>query len=184
VVGNYGTVTGTRDTAPIGLDYVDRANQANWGTASNGQTWAKTGTGTAAVASNTLTLANTTGDVYERLGSVIGSDMDATVPFKLSASGDVAGMTLRYIDANNHYKIAVTGTGVTISKKISGVATTLATGSLSLSTNTWYYLRFRVVGMSPVLLYGNVWLQGTLEPTIDSTSYQWNDSNWTITATD
>lgn len=184
VLGAYPGSTGTRSTAPMGLDNAIRANQAGWGTAQDGQAWAKTGTGTDAVSSNALTISNTTGDVFERLGSRTGTDLDETVSFTLSASTMTAGMALRYVDANNCYLLKVSTAAVSIIKKIAGVSTTLATVSVSISTNTQYWMRFRVVGSNPVALYGNVWAKGVLEPTIDATTYKWNDNNWTIQVSD
>jgi hypothetical protein len=184
VLGQYPGSTGTRSTAPMGIDYIVRANQAGWGTASDSQAWAKTGTGTDAVSGNTLTIASTTGDVHERLGSRTWADQDGTVRFKLSSSADVGGMELRYVDANNYYRLSVSTTNISITKKVAGITTVLALASTAFTTNTLYRMRFRIIGSNPVALYGNVWPDGVLEPTIDSTTYQWNDGNWTLMAAD
>jgi hypothetical protein len=184
VLGAYPGATGVRSTAPMGIDYVVRANQSGFGTASDGQTWTKAGTGTDAVSSDELTISSTTGDVHERLGTRTWTDEDATVRFKLSLNSDVAGLELRYTDTNNYYRLAATSTGISLTKKIAGVSSTLALVSTTLSTGVWYRMRFRIVGSNPALLYGNVWPDQTLEPTIDGTTYRWNDNNWTITASD
>jgi hypothetical protein len=172
VLGQY-SASGTRTTAPMGIDYVDRANQSGFGTASDGQSYVKVGTATDAVASNKLTITNTTGDLHEKFGSRTGNNLDGTMRFSLSASTMTSGSELRYVDTNNYYRLAASTTALSIIKKSNGVTTTLKTVSVTLSTGTLYYLRFRVVNFGPTSLYGRVWAAGTLEPT-----------NWTATITD
>jgi hypothetical protein len=174
VLGQYPGSSGTRSTKPLGIDYVDRANQSGFGTASDSQVWTPTGTATAAVASNKLTITNTTGDFFERLGLRTDDDMDMTVPFTLSASTMTGGMTLRYVDTNNYYKLQASTTSIDIVKKVAGVSYTLVSVASTLTINTQYYMRFRVVDQLPVLLYGRIWLTGTLEDQV----------NWTISTSD
>lgn len=175
VMGAYSS-SGNRITAPLGNDTMVRANQSGWGTAFDGQSWVKTGTGTDAISSNEATITNTTGDVHEVLGSQIGSDLDGTVRFQLSASTISAGMELRYQDANNFYRFSASTTMLTLLKVSGGVSYTLATAAMTLTTGTYYRMRFRVVGSgytAPVSLSGKVWADGTLEPLA-----------WSITGTD
>jgi hypothetical protein len=174
VLGQYPGSSGTRSTKPLGIDYVDRANQSGFGTASDSQVWTPTGTATAAVASNKLTITNTTGDFFERLGLRTDDDMDMTVPFTLSASTMTGGMTLRYVDTNNYYKLQASTTSIDIVKKVAGVSYTLVSVASTLTINTQYYMRFRVVNQMPVDLYGRIWLAGTLE----------DQENWTINTSD
>jgi hypothetical protein len=173
VMGQYSS-SGTRSTKPLGIDYIDRADQSGLGTASDGQVWTPIGTATAAVTSNTLAISNTTGDFFEQLGSRTDDDMDMTVPFMLSSSAITAGMTLRYVDANNHYKLQASTTSIDIVKKVSGVSYTLVSVPSTLTINTLYYMCFRVVNQMPVDLYGRIWLAGTLE----------DQENWTISTSD
>jgi hypothetical protein len=174
VLGQYPGSSGTRSTKPLGIDYIDRADQSGWGNASDSQVWTPTGTATAAVASNKLTITNTTGDFFEQLGSRTDDDMDMTVPFMLSSSSITGGMTLRYVDSNNYYKLQASTTSIDIVKKVSGVAYTLVSVTSSLTINTLYYMRFRVVDQLPVLLYGRIWQAGTSEDQV----------NWTIMTSD
>jgi hypothetical protein len=173
VMGQYSS-SGTRSTKPMGIDYIDRADQAGLGTASDGQAWSPVGTATAAVTSNKLVISNTTGDFFEQLGSRTDDDMDMTVPFMLSASTMTGGMTLRYVDSNNYYKLQASTASIDIVKKVAGVSYTLVSVASTLTINTQYYMRFRVVDQLPVLLYGRIWLAGTLEDQI----------NWTISTSD
>lgn len=176
VLGAYPGSSGTRSTIPIANDTMVRANQAGAGTSFDGQSITKVGTGTDAIASNKLTITNTTGDVFEVYGSRTGTDMDGTHDFSLSASTMTEGLALRYVDSNNYYLLKASTTTLTLLKKRAGVSTTLATFSKALSTATNYYMRFRVIGTSissPISLYGRVWLAGTLEST-----------TWDITGSD
>lgn len=163
----YDSVTATRSTAPMGIDYVDRGNQSGFGTASDGQAWTPTGTGTAAVVSNELTITNTTGDFIELLGTRTGTDMDETTYFSLSASAIPGGLVLRYVDSTHYYKLQASTTAISIIKRNGGTAVTLATAAVTLTTNAPYWLRFRIVGAGPINFYGKVWdaSGATVEPT-------------------
>jgi len=172
VLGQY-SASGTRSTAPMGIDTMIRANQSGFGTAFDGQTYTKTGTGTDAIASNEATITNTTGDVHERLGSRTGTDLDGTVRLVLSASTISGGIELRYFDSNNYYRLSASTTSLSIIKKQAGAASTLATAAVALSTGVLYRLRFRVTGTGMNSLYGRIWADGSLEP-----------STWTIATTD
>lgn len=185
VLGAYPGSSGTRTTAPMGNDMsITRTVGSGWGTAYDGQTWAQTGTGTTAVATGEETITNTTGDVHMVLGSMTWKDEDGTVRLQLSVSTIAAGIELRYIDANNLYRLSVSSTAVSIIKRLNGVSTTLVTVPLTILMNTYYRVRFRVSGFFPVTLQGNVWLDGTLEPTIDPTTGAWNNTAWTIATFD
>src|SRR5579859_821974 len=184
VCGAYPGASGNRSTAPLGNDLMIRANQSGWGTAFDGQTWVKVGTGTDAIVSNEGSIANTTGDVHEVLGSRTWTDLDGTVRFQLSAATISAGIELRYTDANNFYRLQVSTTTVTILKKEVGVTTTLATVPITVTTGVWWRMRFRVFGTAQPILQGNVWLDGTLEPTIHPTTGFWDNTLWTIVTAD
>jgi len=167
VLSQYPGSSGTRSTKPLGIDYIDRGNQSGFGTASDGQTWTPTGTGTPAVASNALTIANTTGDFIELLGTRTGADMDETISFTLSASTIPAGLVMRYVDSTHYYKLQASTTAISIIKRNGGTTTTLATAAVTLTANAPYWLRFRIVGAGPINFYGKVWdaSGATVEPT-------------------
>lgn len=166
VLGAYPGSSGTRSTIPLGNDTMLRSNSSgNWGTAFDSQTYTKTGTGTVNLNSNEGQIINTTGDVHMQLGSRTWTDEEGTVRFQLSASTISGGLELRYVDANNYYRLSASTTALAIIQNRSGVLTTLATTAVTLSTGTWYRMRFRCIGNGPVLMYGRVWLDGVLEPT-------------------
>ncbi len=163
VLGGYMS-SGSRTNLPLAIDYMDRANAAPPSAASDGQTYAKTGTGTDAIASGELTITNTTGDVYEKLGSKTAGDSEDSTRFQLSASTMKAGVMLRYADSNNWYALFATTTTLSLVKSRNGVQTTLASASVSLSVATYYRMRLRAVGYFPVLLSGRFWIDGVAEP--------------------
>lgn len=181
VLGVYPGSSGTRSTAPMGIDYVDRANQSGFGTASDGQAWAPTGTGTKAVSSNMLQISATTGDVFELLGSRVITDADETVKFELSTT---TGMVLRYVDSTHYYKLAASATTLSIIKQRGATTTTLGTASVNLSGGVWYYMRFRIVGSGPINLSGKVWADGALEPGVTNGVMSTTSPQWTVTGTD
>jgi hypothetical protein len=184
VCGAFPSTSGTRDTAPLGNDTsITRTVGAGWGTAFDGQTWTQTGTGATAVATGEATISNTTGIVYMRLGTRTGADLEGTHRFSLSSSSEIAGIFLRYVDTNNYYALAATSSGVSLLKRLSGVTTTLKSVSMVLGINTEYRMRFRVASADPVLLSGNVWPDGTREPTATALGY-WDDNQWVIAASD
>lgn len=174
VIANY-SASGTRSTAPIGWDNMIRSNVVgSFGTATNGQTYTKTGTGTVALTSDEALISNTTGDVHMQLGSTTTTDEEATVHFSLSASTIDAGVELRYVDANNYYRLDANTTTLSILKASSGIQITLASVAKTLSINTTYRMRFRVTGVpGSATLYGRVWLNTAIEPI-----------TWDITASD
>ena len=165
---------------------MTRGNQSGWGTAQDTQAWAKTGTGTDAISSNTATIANTTGNVYEVLGSRTATDQEAVVQVQLSASAMQDGIVLRYTNNSNYYKLALSTTSLSIIKNVGSGETTLATAAGTYSVGTWFYLRFRVTGQGPVNLYGKAWLGDgtTVEPGVSNGVMSSTAPMWTVQATD
>ncbi len=166
VSGGY-VSSGSRHTLPLAIDFMNRANQALLGTASDGQTYAEVGTGTSAIAAGVATIANTTGIVFEHLGSKTAADSESSIEFQLGVSTISPGLVLRYVDANNWYAAVVTPTSLTLYKCVAGAIATLASAAIAISLATWYRLRFRIVGVpgtGPATLAGHVWTDQTVEP--------------------
>jgi len=176
VVGAYSS-TGTRSNAPLAWDSMTRLPVGSgWGNASNGQAYTQVGTGTTAVTSNEATITNTTGDVHMRPGSATQQDTDGTVRFSLSASAMTAGMELHYNDSSHYYRLVASTTSLNIVRNSGAGNVTVATSSVTLTTGTFYRMRFRAVasGLTSLTLYGRVWLDGTTEPT----------NTWNVTVAD
>lgn len=164
ILGQYSS-SGTRSTAPLAWDNMIRGNvSGGFGTATNGATYTQTGTGTVALTSDEATITNTTGDVHMQISGVSGTDEETTLRFQLSASTMSAGVELRYVDANNYFRLEATQNSLSIIIAIRGVVSTLATATPTISTSTFYRLRFRVAGNGPTNFYGRVWTDGSSEP--------------------
>src|SRR5258708_35527990 len=103
------------------------ANRGGVGPGDDGQTYTKVGAGTDAIAGNEATVTNTTGDVYEKLGSKTAGDSEDSTRFQLSASTMKAGVMLRYVDSSNWHALTATTTTLALVKSRNGVETTLAT---------------------------------------------------------
>ncbi len=165
VLGAYPGSSGTRSTVPLGNDTsITRTVGSGWGTAFDGQTWVQVGTGTTAVATGEETITNTTGDVHMVIGSRTWTDEDGTMRFQLSANTISAGIELRYVDANNYYRLSASQNSLSVIQRVGGVNTTLATVTPTIATSTWYRMRFRIAELSTGTLFARVWADGTLEP--------------------
>ncbi|GAC1464817.1 MAG: hypothetical protein PVS3B3_17310 [Ktedonobacteraceae bacterium] len=185
VLGQYPGSSGTRSTAPLGNDMsITRTVGSGWGTAFDGQTWTQVGTATTAVATGEETITNTTGDVHMVLGSRTWTDEDGTMRVTISASTISPGMELRYTDANNYYRLSITTTSITITKKSAGFTNIIATQAATYTTGTEYRMRFRAVGSGPVNLYGKVWLDGQVEPGVTNGITSTTNPMWTIVGID
>lgn len=165
VLGAYPGSSGTRSTVPLGNDTsITRTVGSGFGTAFDGQTWTQVGTGTTAVATGEETITNTTGDVHMVLGSRTWTDEDGTVRFQLSAATISAGIELRYVDSNNCYRLSASQNSLSAIQRVGGVNTTLATATPTITTGTWYRMRFRIAELSTGTLFARVWVDGSLEP--------------------
>ena len=90
--------------------------------------------------------------------------------FALNSFSHWHGLLARYTNTNNWYLAEVTNNTAKIGKTVGGTWTSIATASINLSTNTWYSMRFEVVGST---LRMRVWPRNGTEP-----------SAWTISLTD
>ena len=156
----------------LAQDTFGRANQALWGTASDGQTW-----GGDANTQSVFSISANAGIVSSRYGvynAVLGpAASDAEVLFSGSMSAfnySNLGAVLRWTDANNWYKAMIDGRSLALQKGVHGSFSTLQTVPFAASGGVSYTIRFRVAGST---LSAKVWPTGTSEP-----------SNWMITASD
>jgi hypothetical protein len=156
----------------LAQDTFQRANQAYWGAASDGQRWAGE-----ANTQTVFSIVNDVGQVGSGSGNynaVLGPTATASeVVFTgtLSSFNNAnLGAVARWMDTNNWYKAYIDGTNLVVQKKVNGAYTTLGTAPFAARGGTAYSLRFRVVGST---LYARVWPAGSAEPT-----------TWTVTATD
>jgi subtilase family serine protease len=156
----------------LAQDTFQRADQALWGTASDGNIWM----GDANNAS-VFSISNSSGQIAgsaTSVSAVLGSQVaNSEVIFSglLSAfNGSNIGAVVRWIDGNNWYKGYIDGSNLIIQRKVNGTTSTLASIPFVASSGTSYTIHLRVVGTTLSL---NAWSAGQSEP-----------MGWLVTADD
>src|SRR6266704_2432386 len=151
--------------AIIGQDTFIRADQSNWGTASDAQPWAQVaGTSTAAISANegTLTGVLNANDVMA-LGSKTQADTDIVVRVKVTDTNIVPGAVFRCDGlGTTYYRIKNNGSLLGCTRVNAGTGTAVGTAvSATFNANTFYWLHARIVGST---LTANWWADGGNEP--------------------
>jgi len=157
----------------LGTDTFQRANQSLWGTASDGQTWGGDANSQSAfsISGNAGLVSNTGSTSYSAVLGPTAANAEVYATGSLSSfSNGNFGDVLRWTDGNNWYKAYIDGAHLFIQKKVSGVATVLASVPFTATAGTAYTIHFRVVGST---LTANVWAASSAEP-----------SGWMVTASD
>jgi streptogramin lyase len=163
------TSTGT----VLAADTFQRANQALWGTASDGLAWAGDANTSAvfSISGNAGQVTNTSGTTYGAVLGASASDAEVYATGSLSSfASSNFGDVLRWTDGNDWYKAYIDGQNLVIQKKVAGTATTLATVPFAATAGVSYTIHFRAVGST---LTANVWPSSGTEP-----------SGWMLSATD
>src|SRR5260370_1178207 len=120
-----------RSAAPaLGTDTFQRASQALWGTAADGQAWGgdANASSTFSISNNTGLVAKTGGTSYSAVLGPAATDAevyatDSITSFTSSNFGDV----LRWTDGNGWYKAYIDGENLVMQQKVGGLHATLAT---------------------------------------------------------
>lgn len=153
----------------LAQDTFVRANQAGWGTASDGtNTWGSPiGPGTASIASNEGTMVGTGGggDVHMVLGSLTPTNINMLIRTKTTnAGGDLNGLLWRWTTAtSNGYRCGFFGgTTFNVDKYTSGSRANIANFSFSYTSNSFYWIR--LIHTSVGTLQIRVWADGSSEP--------------------
>jgi streptogramin lyase len=158
---------------PLGTDTFQRANQALWGKASDGQTWGGDANVQSAfsISGNAGLVSNTGGNSYSAVLGPAAANAEVYATGSMSSyANSNFGSVLRWTDGNNWYKAYIDGQNLVLQKKVAGSATILATVPFAATAGTSYTIHFRVVGST---LTANVWAASGSEPT-----------GWMITASD
>ncbi|HEX9133314.1 MAG TPA: hypothetical protein VF844_13560 [Ktedonobacteraceae bacterium] len=149
--------------AIMAQDTFQRANQAFWGTSSDGQAW-----GADAKNSQSFTIVNHMGQVTNGNGvydAILGhTAVNSEVVFSGSLTqytSSSLGALLRWTDANNLYKMSLGGGQLILLKKVAGVVTVLKTVPFPAKDGASYTFRFRAVGQ---LLFARAWPTAQVEP--------------------
>lgn len=149
----------------IEADTFIRSNQSGWGTASNGDTWSTgIGTPTLSIASNEGHATNISAQALMNLGSTTSADAEGLVRVKCSATTSTRmGVALRRTASNTCYigRLSAAANNLLIGKIVSGTETDLTNVTFTVSTGTFYWIRYRIVGSTHFL---KAWADGSAEP--------------------
>jgi hypothetical protein len=155
-------------------DSFTRANQAGWGTASNGAPWAPA-TSSLSIANNEGVVSATSSSAYELLGTATTADANGLVRFSVASSGDTAGIILRAQPNGNLYLGRYDGAGhLQFEYRVGSSWTHVSLVSFTPTINNFYWLRFQVQGVNVNL---KAWAYGTSEPT----AWNWSGTSSGIT---
>lgn len=147
----------------LAQDSFQRANQTYWGTASDGHVWQGDASNNAA-----FSIVNNTGQIsgvgaYNALLGPVVQNAEVLFTSSITSFNSTSiGASLHWVDANNWYKAALTGSTLVLQKKLNGVTYVLASVPFTASPNTAYTMRFRMVNS---MLYVRAWVAGQTEPT-------------------
>lgn len=158
----------------LAQDTFQRPDQAFWGTASNGRTWAGD-----ASSVNAFSIVGKAGQLAGLPGiynAILGpATMNAEIIFSASVNHFIPasvniGAVLRWKDSNNWYKAFINGTELVILKRINGTTTRLSFVPFNALDAASYTLRFRAIGAT---LFAKAWPSNQPEP-----------GGWMLTVTD
>ena len=158
----------------LAQDTFQRADQALWGAASDGQSWegdANKLTVFSIAGSNHTwgQIANNRGNqgqgeqIYNALLGPASENVNLVVSgsvnlFRLNAN---FGVVLRWKDVNNWYKALIDGTDLVVLKRVNGVTTRLGALRFTALSGKTYTLHFRAIGAT---LFASAWQIDQPEP--------------------
>ena len=158
----------------LAQDTFQRADQALWGAASDGQSWegdANKLTAFSIAGSNHTwgQIANKRGNqgqgeqIYNALLGPASENVNLVVSgsvnlFRLNAN---FGVVLRWKDVNNWYKALIDGSDLVVLKRLNGVTTQLGALRFTALSGKTYTLHFRAIGAT---LFASAWQSDQSEP--------------------
>jgi len=148
----------------IAQDTAVRPNQSGFGTASDGETYTLTGTGTASIVSNELVLSSVGSDTLAQLGTRTITDGEVLCRLTIGDPNDILGIQARFSVSGGQptcYKLLWYGGNLHLNKAVAGVNSQLTTVAFTMSAGVFVWFRLRVQGSG---LYGRAWQDGTAEP--------------------
>lgn len=152
----------------LGKDTFQRANQALWGAASDGQQWEGDANRLAvfSVAGAQGQIAGVQGQGQQVYAALLGGvnenvDIVSTASVSLFDTNTNFGVVLRWRDANNWYKAFIDGTELVVLKRVNGVTTRLGAIRFPAQAGKLYTLHFRAIGAT---LFASAWQAGNAGP--------------------
>ncbi len=157
----------------LAQDTFQRANQALWGTASDGRQW-----GGDANTQQAFSIVGAAGQIAQSQGTLnavlgpINTNTDVLMSGMVNQFGDGVnfGCVLRWTNGNNFYKALLNGSNLTIIKQVKGQGAQVATVPFKAQGGVVYSIDFRAIG---AMLFASAWRSGTTRP-----------ANWMIVTTD
>src|SRR2546421_12826322 len=158
----------------LAQDTFQRADQALWGAASDGQSWegdANKLTAFSIAGSNHTRgqIANNRGNqgqgeqIYNALLGPASENVNLVVSGSVNLFGLNAsfGVVMRWHDVNNWYKVQIDGTEMVVLKRVNGVITRLQALRFTALSGKTYTLHFRALGAT---LFASAWQSDQPEP--------------------
>jgi len=158
----------------LAQDTFQRADQALWGAASDGQSWGGDANKLTvfSIAGSNHTwgqIANNRGNqgqgeqIYNALLGPASENVNLVVSgsvnlFRLNAN---FGVVLRWKDVNNWYKALIDGSDLVVLKRLNGVTTQLGALRFTALSGKTYTLHFRAIGAT---LFASAWQSDQSEP--------------------
>ena len=152
-------------TTTLAHDTFQRANQALWGTATDGHMW-QGDANTVSIFTVTSGMGQVAGGqgTFNAILGPISSNMDvlvSTTVDRFDAGKVNVGAVIRWNNPNNWYKALIDGNHLSLIKHIHGVGTTLASVPFLAQGGVSYTLRVRAIGTT---FFAKVWPTETSEP--------------------
>ena len=149
----------------LAQDTFQRPDQALWGRASDGQSWA----GDANAQVQSFFIAGSQGVIMHAKGTLnamlgpVSSNVEVLTSGSVSHFGKTInlGVVVRWTDAMNWYKALINGTRFVVLKRVKGITTELGAQPFTAHGNTLYTLRFRAIG---AVLLAKAWPSADPEP--------------------
>lgn len=159
----------------LASDTFVRSNQSGWGTASDGQSWTTTGSGTLTISNNEGVLVSASSDTHVQIGTNTAPDVEICCRIAIADINDICGIQGRFNPATGTtcYKLLWYGGAAHLNKSIAGTTTQMTTVGLTMTPGSFYWFCLRIIGTSGLNLFGKIWADGSAEP-----------ATWTTTASD
>lgn len=164
----------------LAVDTFNRADQSDWGNASDGQVWANVGgPGSYRILSNRGHIGNFNNYTINRLGSGTTADIDAEVSINLGDSSlNGAGIAWRVADINNGYRLVTFDNSIYLDKYIAGVRTNITNVFIGFSNADQLRMRVQHIGSACKVKLWNLsgsepgsWAIDVTENSISSAGY-------------
>ena len=152
-------------TQVVAQDTFQRADQALWGTASDGQQWREEANSNPSFSIKNKTgqfVAQSNGTFNALLGPLRNNeDIVFTGSVNHFDQNVNIGAVVRWTDEGDWYKALIDGKNLVFSKHVHGVATQISLVPFAAQDGVSYSLHFRIVGTT---LYANAWQSDQHEP--------------------